>query len=96
MTMFMRAGKYEGLMPLPSNFLIVPRPRHLILVSALPLKCQGLPQEALLENQHFVAIPSISIRGACPNAPYTIGLKKNYKSRVIMVKISSLIFTDQS
>ena len=47
--------------------IMIQRPRHLILViiSSLPLKCQGIQPEALLKNQHFVAIPSICFRGPC-------------------------------
>ena len=69
----------------------------LVIISLLPLKCQGIPLEAILENQHFVAIPSIWFRGPwfneqdCENiftkvrsilVSYFIHMRRNLNSQV--------------
>ena len=42
---------------------MIQMPRHsiLVMISSLPLKCQGIPQEAVLENKYFVAFQSEKI-----------------------------------
>ena len=83
---------FVGVMPLPSNFFLlmiqITRRSILVMISSLPLKCQGIPPEALLENQHFVALQSSKISCKIVKCKNALGsnLPRIYLGRVFIAE----------